>query len=189
MIAMAQTPQPPPTELERQKRWKERGDAFWGIFLPTKNGRVKSTLVLNSFCLSILFLAVYAMAYLLLLDGLDAFLAGKMPLFWINVLESLIPALIGTFVCNVLHFVFAEKRLVPAAFVWLLLYAVAVTAYLLAYSPAEARGTTLKLLMMVVPPCVLSGCALSAFLYLRHRKLHPPSSPMKELPPWKQNRR
>ena len=188
-MAMAQTPQIPPTELERQQRWKQRGDAFWGIFLPTKNGKVKSTLVLNSFCLSILFLAVYAMAYLLLLDGLDAFLAGKASLFWINVLESLIPALVATFICNVLHFVFAEKRLVPAAFIWLLLYTLAVTAYLLACSPPEARSTTLKLLMMVVPPSVLSGCALSAFLYCRHRKLHPTGRPIEELPSWKQNRR
>lgn len=187
---MSKTPYIPQTELERQEKWKKRGDSFWGFFLPTKNGKVKSTLIINSFCLSILFLAVYIMAYLLLLEGLDALLAGTMPSILTNMIESLIPAVIGTVLCNVLHFVFTEKRLVPAAYIWLLLYVVAATIYLLVNSSAEARGLTFQLLMMVMPAPILTGGGLAAFLYWRHQKLHPASNQLaEELPPWKQRRR
>lgn len=179
----------PQTQLERQKQWKKRGDAFWNVFLPTKNGRMKSTLLMNSFCLSLLFLGIYIMAYLLLLDGLDAMLSEKLPLFWVNVVESLVPAVIGTFFCNLLHFVFSDKRLVSVAFVWLLLYAVAATLYLLVGSPPQARGTIFQLLMMVVPAPILTGCGLSVFLYFRHLKRHPPKQSVQTPPPWKQRRR
>lgn len=182
---MAKQPSLPQSRLERQEQWKKRGDAFWDIFLPTKNGKIKSTLLIYTFCLSILFLFVYILSYLLLLDGLDAMLSGKLPLLWVNVVESLIPAVIGTCFCNLFHFAFADKRLVPVSYVWLLFYAVAASLYLLVGSPPEARSTAFQLLMLVVPAPVLTGCSLAAYLYLRHQKRHPPK-PLEETPPWKQ---
>ena len=44
---------------EREKEQARRVESFWDAFRLTENGHVKSTLLLNSFCLSILFLAVY----------------------------------------------------------------------------------------------------------------------------------
>jgi len=185
---MAKQPSLPLPRLECQKQWKKRGDAFWSIFLPTKDGKIKSTLLIFTFCLSILFLSVYILSYLLLLDSLDTKLSGKLPLFWVNVVESLIPAVIGTCLCNLLHFAFADKRLVPIAYVWLLFYAVAASLYLLVGSPPEARSTAFQLLMLVVPAPVLTGCSLAAYLYLRHQKHHP-SKTLEETPPWKQRLR
>ncbi len=43
---------------EREKEQARRVESFWDAFRLTENGHVKSTLLLNSFCLSILFLAV-----------------------------------------------------------------------------------------------------------------------------------
>ena len=47
---------------EREKEQARRVESFWDAFRLTENGHVKSTLLLNSFCLSILFLAVYGAA-------------------------------------------------------------------------------------------------------------------------------
>ena len=48
---------------EREKEQARRVESFWDAFRLTENGHVKSTLLLNSFCLSILFLAVYGAAF------------------------------------------------------------------------------------------------------------------------------
>ena len=53
---------------EREKEQARRVESFWDAFRLTENGHVKSTLLLNSFCLSILFLAVYGAAFFLLTD-------------------------------------------------------------------------------------------------------------------------
>ena len=48
---------------EQEKARAQKADSFWNAFRLTENGHVKSTLLLNSFCLSILFLAVYFAAF------------------------------------------------------------------------------------------------------------------------------
>ena len=60
---------------EREKARAQRADSFWNAFQLTENGHVKSTLLLNSFCLSILFLAVYFAAFYLLADPIHALLS------------------------------------------------------------------------------------------------------------------
>ena len=57
---------------EREKEQARRVESFWDAFRLTENGHVKSTLLLNSFCLSILFLAVYGAAFFLLTDPIHA---------------------------------------------------------------------------------------------------------------------
>lgn len=188
-MAMARNSQMSQTELERREKWKKRGDSFWNIFLFTKDGRIKSTLVIYSFCLSILFLVIYILAYLLLLDGLDSLLAGKMPTWLVNLLESVIPALIGSMLCCLPHFALKEKKLIPLAYTWLLLYAVGAVIYILAGLPAEDRWIAMGLILLVVPSTLILGGGLSAFLYLRHRRSLPDAPPPEELPPWKQRRR
>ena len=68
---------------ERNRVWKERGDRFWGAFLFTKDGKVKSTLLLYSFCLSMVFVVIYAAAYVSLINLLHPMLEGA-PTAWIN---------------------------------------------------------------------------------------------------------
>lgn len=181
---MAKQQNRPLTEAEQRDKWKKRGDAFWNIFLPTKDGRIKSTMIVNSFCLSILFLAVYICAYLLMLDGLDGLMAGKLPVWLINIIESVLPALTGSMLCCVLHFVFKEKKLVPAAYTWLFLYMIGAVIYILAGLPKEDRVFAFQLMLMIVPASLITGCGLSAYLYLRHQKLTPPPGPPEERKPW-----
>lgn len=167
---------------------KARADAFWGIFLPVKDGKVKSTILVNSFCFSILCLAVYIAAYLLLLDVLDEALAGRMHVVLINIIESLVPAIAGTLVCCAFHFLFKEKKIVPAAYTWLLAYAVAGMIAILWGLEPSVRATALQLMMLCVPAPLLTGCSLAAYLYLRSLKKAAAHPPLEELPPWKRKK-
>ena len=83
---------------EREKEQARRVESFWDAFRLTENGHVKSTLLLNSFCLSILFLAVYGAAFFLLTDPIHAWLALA-PRAVENLVSALLPALIGTAIC------------------------------------------------------------------------------------------
>ena len=64
----------------RQKEIDERvgrfADKFWGAFQMTENGKVKSTLLLYSFCLSWVLLAVYGGCFALFNPWLDGALQG-----------------------------------------------------------------------------------------------------------------
>lgn len=171
-----------------EERWKKRGDSFWNIFMPTKNGKIKSTLVVNSFSLSILFMAIYIAAYALLLGGLDAALQGRGPVWLLNLAEGLVPAVIASALCNVFHFIFKEKKLVPAAYAWVAVYTLGASIYLILNTPAEVRSFTTGLILTMVPAVLLTGCGLAAFLYLRHLRLHPRQEPLEEAPPWKRRR-
>ena len=48
----------------QEQEWNEKvtkaADSFWSAFQMTENGKVKSTLLLYSFCLCWVFIAVYA---------------------------------------------------------------------------------------------------------------------------------
>lgn len=184
---MAKQEQPPLSEKERQARAKKKADSFWNIFLPTKDGKVKSTLIVNSFCFSVLCLAVYIVCYLLLIDVLHEVFAAHTPVWLNNLIGSVFPALIGTAACCSFHFLFREKKIIPAAYTWQLLYAIGAILYILIGLPQETRAFAVNLLVMVVPAPLISGCALSAFLYLRHRKKMP-QGPVEELPPWKRRK-
>ena len=61
---------------EQNRIWKDRGDRFWGAFLFTKDGKVKSTLLLYSFCLSVVFAVVYVAAYVIFVNLLHPMLEG-----------------------------------------------------------------------------------------------------------------
>lgn len=183
---MSKQQAPTPTQSEVEARRKKRADSFWNIFLPTKDGKVKSTLIVNSFCFSILCLGIYILAYLLLIDALHGALA-EAPVWLSNLASSLLPGLLGTAVCCAFHFLFREKKIVPAAYAWQLVYAVGAILWLLISLPAGDRAFAANLMLMVVPVPLLSGCALSAYLYVQHKKKLP-AEPAEEPPPWKQKK-
>lgn len=168
---------------------KRRADAFWNIFLPTENGKLKSTLIVNSFCYSIFCLAVYIGAYLLLLDPLDQAFAPHLPVWLTSCLESILPALCGTAVCCAFQFVFKQKKLIPAAYAWLVCYAIAGTIAILAGLDPETRKTAAHLMALVIPAPLITGCLAIAFLYKKQRSKQPkPGVPYEELPAWKRKK-
>ena len=65
--------------IENQE-WNQKvtkaADSFWSAFQMTENGKVKSTLLLYSFCLCWVFIAIYVAAFFFLLDPLEALVSG-----------------------------------------------------------------------------------------------------------------
>ncbi len=177
-----------PSVEEPKQNSKKRADAFWNIFLPVKNGKVKSTLVVYSFTLSVLFLAVYAYAYLLLIEPLHDTFSTHMPVWLSNFFGSIIPALIGTALCCSCHFLFKEKRLIPAAYVWLTIYALIVIGFFVFTTTGEELALVFSFLMLVIPAPLLSGMGISTYLYRRYRKKEDAKPVYEEIPPWKRNR-
>lgn len=147
-----------------------KADKFWSIFLPVKDGKIKSTLLVNSFSLSFLFLAVYILSYLLLIDPIDAMIAEHMSPLMVSLIESIIPAIIGSLLCCSLHFLVSDKRIVPAAYIWLVIYSLFVFIGMLTPLQAEERSLFFQLfgLLIVVP--VITGGIFSTFLYFRYQK-------------------
>ncbi|WP_298030519.1 hypothetical protein [uncultured Dysosmobacter sp.] len=171
----------------QQQKYNEKvtkaADSFWGAFQMTENGKVKSTLMLYSFCLAWLFIFVYGALFFFLLDPLDAVLAG-LPVTAVNLLEALIPSAVGAAVCGLAWFLSkTEKRLLPAAYLWAFLLMLACLITLLIYSKdePEVRQMILWLFgMFVLPPLVLGGGS-SIFLYYRYWKNKPQAAPAARL--------
>ena len=171
----------------KDQEWNEKvtkaADSFWSAFQMTENGKVKSTLILYSFCLCCVFIAVYFAAFAFLLDPLDALVSGA-PKVVVYLVEALVPALVGTVVCALSWPLYKDKRLMLAAFIWIFLLAIAclIAMLILMKDEPEARGLFLQFFAQAVPAPVLLGGGLSAFLYSRYLK-NPPA--VKEADSWK----
>nr|WP_326185592.1 hypothetical protein [uncultured Oscillibacter sp.] len=173
----------PIQEQEYNKKVTKAAESFWSAFQMTENGKVKSTLLLYSFCLCWVFIAVYGVLFFFLLDPLDALTAG-MPTAVVNLVEALVPTVIGAAVCGLTWFLSrTEKRLLPAAYLWMLLLLLACLITLLIYSDGDREVRLMALqffAMFVLPPLVVGGGS-SMFLYYRYWKNKPPVAPAAEL--------
>ncbi len=171
----------------KNQEWNEKvtkaADGFWSAFQMTENGKVKSTLMLYSFCLCWVFIAVYAAAFFLLLDPLDALVSGA-PGIVVHVVEAVVPALVGAVVCALPWPLLKEKRILPASYTWMFLLSMAclIAMLVMMKDEPEARGLFLQFFVQAVPAPVLLGGGLSAVLYRNHLK-HPPVA--KKAEPWK----
>lgn len=151
---------------EREKAHAQRADSFWNAFQLTENGHVKSTLLLNSFCLSIVFLAVYFAAFYLLADPIHALLSPA-PLAVENLASALLPAAAGTAVCGLTHLL-CRPQTVLASYLWLLALAAAILVVMLLMLHGGA-GTALFLSFyaILVPAPLISGIAASLWVLRR----------------------
>ena len=144
---------------------RQKLDRFWAALFLTEDGRPKSASMLYSFCLSLVFLAVYAILYGVLIDWLETqFSAQSVGLR--NLFESVLPGLAGTLVCCPLFFAFKDRRLVPAAYLWLIVYAVVAVVTMLFITNGEEFRIFLYFFGMFVPVGLVSG-SLASFLLLR----------------------
>lgn len=98
---------------------------FWQNLLIMDSSDLKRLLSLSSLMLSFAVLFVYAAAYLLLMPLLDR-LVGQGPVLLATLIEAIIPAIIGTMAVMVTWPVFRDKRVLPAAYIWLTLFALLV---------------------------------------------------------------
>lgn len=169
----------------RQKEIDERvgkfADSFWGAFQMTENGKVKSTLLLYSFCLCWVLLLLYGGCFALFSPWLDRLLQGA-PVGLINLVEALVPAAAGTAVAFLVWLLPGDKRLLPAAYIWLALLALACLVTLLIMSWENAWLTLQFFGMFALAPLVL-GLGASFLAYYLYWKKRPPAE--KESGPWK----
>ena len=171
----------------QEQEWNEKvtkaADGFWSAFQMTENGKVKSTLLLYSFCLCWVYFAVYAGAFVLLLDPLEAMLSGA-PGIVVHVVEALVPAAAGSLVCMLPWPLLKDKRIIPSSYTWMLLLSAAclIAMLVMMKDEPEARLLFLQFFVQAVPAPILLGGGLSAVLYRHHLK-HPPAKKAAE--PWK----
>ena len=144
-------------------------DAFCRALFLTEDGRPKSAAFLYSFCLAILFLLLYLLSYLLLLDPLERLFAG-VPAGLRNLMEILLPALAGSVPCVCLFFPLKKNRnLVPAAFLWLLVLLIGSMVMMLLLCDWSDGGMEYRLfLYLLAAPAgasLLIGGTASALLF------------------------
>jgi len=125
----------PIQESQIDKKIDRAADSFWSAFQMMENGRVKSTLMLYSFCLCWVFAAVYGGAIALLIGPLHTLMNGA-PVFLENLVTALVPAVLGTAVCGLTWLLPGDKRKLPAAYLWLTLL---MLACLIALGPDSGR--------------------------------------------------
>ena len=159
----------------RQKEIDERvgrfADKFWGAFQMTENGRVKSTILLYSFCLCWVLLALYGGCFALLNPWLDGLLQG-MPVGLVTLVEALVPAVAGTAAAQLVWLLPGDKRLLPASYIWLALLLLACLIALIVMMGLESMGLVLQFFgMFVLAPLALglSSSLLAYYLYWKKR--------------------
>ena len=172
----------PIQESQIEERIGRAADSFWSAFQMMENGRVKSTLMLYSFCLCWVFAAVYGAAIALLIGPLHMLMAGS-PVFLENLVTALVPAGLGTAVCCLTWLLPGDKRKLPAAYLWLTLLMLACLIALLILLKGEQGAQILALQffgMFVLVPLIM-GDGMSILLFYRYWKHKPPVKDVAEL--------
>ncbi|MBO4367529.1 MAG: hypothetical protein J5859_02345 [Clostridia bacterium] len=170
-------------QQDKQERQSERAERFWSAFRFTENGKPKSSLIVYTFSLSLVYAAVYFFCY----EGaihLLTDLVSALPPWAGNAVIAFTASAAGAAVCCLPHRFFRDKRLVSGAHLWLCLYALAVLVTMLILLGFTGAFTSFLTFFawFLLPPTAL-GTILSALLYRRVREK---ASPVKEPEPeWK----
>lgn len=146
---------------------QEKKHSFWELFTMVENGKLKSTFMLYSFALALLFLAVYAAAFVLLVDVVHQFISPVSP--WLSgVMECLIPAFVSAVAAFLCQKVARDKRLAAAAYVWLAVALIAIAVILLTSFPPEDWGGVMNLILQMGVVPVGLGCLLTMPEAIKH---------------------
>lgn len=152
---------------EKQGSFRKKLDRFWAALFLTPEGKPKSAVLLYSFCLSLVYLAVYGIAYYFLIDLIETAFAGS-SVAMRNLLQSVVPGLAGTLVCCSLWFAIRDRRIVPAAYAWLCAFALAALVTMAILSDGEGFRIFLYFFLMLVPAGLVSGAAFSFLMFRAH---------------------
>ena len=145
----------PIRESETDRKIEQAAERFWSAFQMTENGRVKSTLLLYSFCLCWVFFGVYGVAYAFLVPPVHALTAGW-PILAVHLAEILVPSVLATALCGLTWLLPGDRRLLPATYLWMAVI-----------MNGEAAGLVLQFFALYTLAPLGLGGALSAFLYCR----------------------
>jgi len=156
--------------------FQQKIDRICRVVFLTEEGRPKSTLLIYSFSLSLLFIVVFLIAYWVLLEPLEkAFEAS--PVWLRNIVEYTVPAIVGCIPCVGLSFAFKERmNMVPAAFTWMCVIATIAMVTMVFMVDPDDRATEYGLFMAIVGiPMLMSsvlGTVASQIIFrLRRRAL------------------
>ena len=142
------------------------------IFL-TEEGKPKSPTLLYSFCLALVFIIVYFIAYFLFVDTLEEIFANVNTQTR-NVLEIILPGVLASIPCSLLSYAFKERmNLVLAAYAWFAIIFVMIAILMIFYCDWSDGATDYLLFMEVLGwpflISILCGGAFSSLIY-RSRK-------------------
>ena len=150
-------------------KFRQKLDQFWRVLFLDEHGRPKSALFLYSFCLSLVFFALYALSYGFLIDALEKAMPSASILAK-NIAQSVLPGLAASIVCCALFFVFPDRRLVPVAYIWLTVYAVIALVTMAFFTNKEEYLIFLYFFASLVPAGLVSGGITSLLLFRRFGK-------------------
>ena len=158
-----------------------RADRFWNIFLFTKNGKVKNPMIIYSFSMSIVLIAIYIVAFSFLIDPLHLLFQAS-PVWLGDLLGSLMPALVGCALLCLLQRITDNKMFIPAAYIWLLIYALFILVWMmLSLNAPDDREFFLALYVRLVPAPIMIGGACSWLMYLKAGRTGKGGSPNSSL--------
>jgi hypothetical protein len=157
-------------ETKNENSLRSKLDRFWGALFLTPEGKPKSAMLLYSFCLSLLFAVVYGVLYFFLIDVLEQALAAQSTLVR-NIFESVAPGLAGSLVCCSLWYVIRDRRIVPAAYLWLVVMAVAILVAMALLSDGESFRIFLYFYLMLVPTGLVSGSAFTLLMFRKYIRI------------------
>ncbi len=149
---------------------RKKLDRFWAALFLTEEGKPKSAVFLYSFCVSLLFAIIYGIAYNFLIDWIETLFADSSSVFMRNLLQSVVPGLAGSVVCCSTWFGFRDRRLVPAAYLWLTFFALAALIGMAFICEQGEYRIFLYFFAMLVPVGLISGAAFSFAMYHRYQK-------------------
>ena len=143
------------------------------VFL-TEEGKPKSTVLIYSFSLSLLFIVVFLVSYWMLLEPLEKALQSSSVVLR-NIVEYTIPAVVGCIPCVALSFAFKVRmNMVPAAFTWLCVIDVIMIVTMAFMVDMSDWATEYGLFMAITGvPMLLSallGTVASQVVYRRRKK-------------------
>ncbi|NLA53572.1 MAG: hypothetical protein GX858_04350 [Clostridiales bacterium] len=162
---------------------ESRADRFWSMFLFTKNGRVKNPLIIYSFSISIVLLLIYGLSFWFLVDPIHHLL-GETSALTASLMESIVPPLASCALVCLMQKVSGNKRFIPAAHIWLLLYAMLTLVLMLVLlENVQDEKAFLSLFLKITAIPVLLG-NLSTWLMYRtgnkhYKKMQPRTNTIK----------
>ena len=175
----------------KRSNFERKLDGFFrGLFFE-ENGKPKNANLLYSFLLAILFVLIYGASYLLLLDPLERAFSGAGVGFR-NLMEYLVPALVGSALCLLFTLLPGEKKgLVAGAYVWMGALLVAMMLFeLLLIDWSDARteyGLFMAIVNLPAIASVLTGGVPALLLYRRAQKRKAAQAEPTERPSWYQS--
>lgn len=154
---------------ERKEKWAKREKNFWKAFLFTEDGKPKSGFMVYTFCLSLVFLAVYIGGFYLAIELFSRPLES-LPVLLGNLLQSLAASAFGLILAAALHQLLPDKRLMLGTHLWLALYvAAAVITLAVMLRGTGATGAMLTFFAWFAGLPLVLGLLVTGLLYRKDR--------------------